>query len=1557
MLLCLATGLALGGAAVRSADAAPPTTYRDEVLADDPVSYWRFNEASGTTFVDDKGANNGTYIGPVSLGQPGAIVSDPTNKSASFNGTSAALSVPDSSSLDASSAVSVEVWMKREKGGVPYQAVVGKPLNGQSKFENYSIWLNASNQVRAYFGNGTTYATAFSSVALDTNWHQVVATYDNATAKVYVDGVLRGSATSTVALTPNTSPLLGVRTVSNGTYYGGLLDELAVYTSVLPLARIQVHYQKAYADLTPPVVTLSAPANGASLPSSSVTFAGTAGSAAGDSSTVTVKVYSGSSATGNPAQTLTATRQGDNSYSVGTTVGNGQWTAQAEQQDASGNVGTSSANTFAVGSAPPVTTISSGPASPTNQTSASFSFSANEPSSTFACSLDGAAFTACSSPQSYSGLAAGNHTFQVRATDTAENTGPPATHAWTIDTTPPPAPSIDSTPPNPSASTGASFAFSDSEAGSTFECSLDGGQFSACSSPQTYSGLADGGHTFQVRAIDEVTNQSDATSFTWSIDATPPPVPTIHSRPPDPSSSTDATFTFSDSEPGATFTCSIDAEASAECTSPMSYSLLPEGSHTFEVRAADALGNVSGPATATWTIDLAAPPAPTIDSSPPDPSNSADASFTFSDSEPGVDFECGLDGATLSACTSPVAYSGLADGGHTFQVRASAGGNSFSAVTSYTWTIDTAAPITSIGTKPADPSNDPAPTFTFSASEPSTFECKLDDGNFSGCTSGIAYSGLAEGSHTFSVHARDSAGNTGADATYTWTLDTVAPPTPSLDSTPPTSSTSASASFAFSDAEPGVAFFCRLDGSAYTGCTSPSSFSGLADGAHSFDVKARDAVGNDSGVTSFTWTVDTAPPVTTISSGPPSLTNQTSAMFGFFATEGGVSECKLDGSSFSLCTSPTVYPVLTAGGHTFQVRTTDQAGNVGQPASYAWTIDTTAPVIVLTSPPNGGSSTNLPTFTGTAGTAANDSTTVTVKVYPGPSANGTPVQTLTTTAQAGGAYSVVAGSGLASGTYTARAEQLDGAGNLGLSSANTFSTTDAVLVAAGDIADCGLDGDEKTAALVSAIPEAVVAPLGDLVYDFGTVAAFNNCYHPTWGAFKNRTRPVVGDHEYTAPNQAPGFYTYFANQLAPFGAAAGDPVRGWYSYDLGSWHVAVVNTSCGSGAPAPACNETTQEQWLRADLAASSSSCQLVMYHSPRYSSGSIHGNDHSFAEVLGGRIRRGRRARIERKRARLRTVCANGLRREPRYDVRRARDHRGHRRREPLPGRDDQTQQRGAQPRHVRRPQADAALGGLRLAVHPRSREDVHRLGLGDVPRGAAAPASADPAGEGRKLERRQLGRLDHDQQAGGHAARRFDPRHLCLAERDQPQHRAPLRVDGRAEHGLHRRKQRPYPRLLPLRRPLRAVLVHLHDHRRSGSGPGGRPDLHLRGKREPDRRVGGAGERGELQERDRSVDYDRLHGQAARIRRRDQPIDVVHAAGPDDRAVRRQDDRPVQGVPRKRHPGADEQWSDRSADRHHPYLRSQPRDLDRDPATVSLRRDALYVERRWLGRACGHR
>src|SRR5439155_1065901 len=159
----------------------------------------------------------------------------------------------------------------------------------------------------------------------------------------------------------------------------------------------------------------------------------------------------------------------------------------------------------------------------TNSPSASFSFTATEVGSTFECKLDGGAFAACTSPQSYSALTAGTHAFQVRAIDPAGNTdATPASFTWTIDTTAPDT-TLTATPPAVTNSTSASFSFTATEVGSTFECKLDGGAFAACTSPQSYSVLAAGSHGFQVRAVDPAGN-TDATpaSFTWTIDTTAP---------------------------------------------------------------------------------------------------------------------------------------------------------------------------------------------------------------------------------------------------------------------------------------------------------------------------------------------------------------------------------------------------------------------------------------------------------------------------------------------------------------------------------------------------------------------------------------------------------------------------------------------------------------------------------------------------------------------------------------------------------------------------------------------------------------------------------------------------------------------------------------------------------------------------------------------------------------------------------------------------------------------------------------------------------------------------
>lgn len=161
------------------------------------------------------------------------------------------------------------------------------------------------------------------------------------------------------------------------------------------------------------------------------------------------------------------------------------------------------------------------------------------------------------------------------------------------------------------------------------------------------------------------------------------------------------------------------------------------------------------------------------------------------------------------------------------------------------------------------------------------------------------------------------------------------------------------------------------------------------------------------------------------------------------------------------------------------------------------------------------------------------------------------------------------------------------------------------LLAAGDIADCDSKGDEGTAALLDANPAAAVATLGDNVYDKGTASEFADCYDPTWGRSKARTRPAPGNHEYDSPG-AEGYYEYF-------GDAAGEPDKGYYSYDLGSWHVVVVNSNCGDVSCGAG---SAQEAWLRADLAAHPAACTLAYWHHPRFSSSSRHGSTPGMAPV-----------------------------------------------------------------------------------------------------------------------------------------------------------------------------------------------------------------------------------------------------------------------------------------------------------------------------------------------------
>jgi acid phosphatase type 7 len=160
------------------------------------------------------------------------------------------------------------------------------------------------------------------------------------------------------------------------------------------------------------------------------------------------------------------------------------------------------------------------------------------------------------------------------------------------------------------------------------------------------------------------------------------------------------------------------------------------------------------------------------------------------------------------------------------------------------------------------------------------------------------------------------------------------------------------------------------------------------------------------------------------------------------------------------------------------------------------------------------------------------------------------------------------------------------------------------LLAAGDIAQCDSDGDEETARLARKLPKAQIAALGDLAYPRGTATDFARCWDPSWGKLGNRVRPAPGNHEY-GTGVADTYFRYF-------GSRAGEAGKGWYSYEVGSWHVVVLNSNC-SVVPGGGCAPgSEQERWLRADLAAhGDAKCTLAYWHHPRRSSG-IHGDDRS---------------------------------------------------------------------------------------------------------------------------------------------------------------------------------------------------------------------------------------------------------------------------------------------------------------------------------------------------------
>ncbi|HYW28531.1 MAG TPA: Ig-like domain-containing protein [Gaiellales bacterium] len=369
--------------------------------------------------------------------------------------------------------------------------------------------------------------------------------------------------------------------------------------------------------------------------------------------------------------------------------------------------------------------------------------------------------------------------------------------------------------------------------------------------------------------------------------ASGPATPTLSASPNvSPTNSATETLTFSSSG-AATYQCSLNGASFTPCTSPKTYGTptpLTDGSYSFQVKAIDSKGNASSGATYSWVVDRTAPTVVSITPASATPTNANSVSWTvkLSESVTGVqanNFTLARSGIATAAIT------GVSGSGSTWAVSANTGsgdgwlqlnlsanlsqikdlaGNALTAGLSggsaSQIMIDRTPPaIPAIVSGPANGSlmNTNSPTFGFSDSETGvSYLCKLDTAAYAACGNPATFSGLADGSHTLTIEAKDAAGNVSQASTgRSWTVDTTPPPKPAIVG-PNSKSDSTSATFAISDSESSVTYMCRLDGSSWSSCSANPTYTLLSPGTHAFDAEPIDQAGNVGPYNEWKWTIN-----------------------------------------------------------------------------------------------------------------------------------------------------------------------------------------------------------------------------------------------------------------------------------------------------------------------------------------------------------------------------------------------------------------------------------------------------------------------------------------------------------------------------------------------------------------------------------------------------------------------------------------------------------------------------------------------------------------------------
>jgi predicted phage tail protein len=695
--------------------------------------------------------------------------------------------------------------------------------------------------------------------------------------------------------------------------------------------------------------------------------------------------------------------------------GDGLYTLSVTATDDAGNISLPGVAIYTVDTTPPpvpIVTLTAPVLSPGNVTHPQFSLSDTEMGVTFSCSVTGptsvpASAVSCGPTTTVDLSGAGRdgvYTLSVTAADAAGNPSAAATATYTLDTSAPPNPSVVA-PPSPSNDITPTFTVSDSEPGVVFGCVLTGPGSTTvfsnlCPASRTFDlvGFGDGTYLLTVTATDPAGNVAPATaSASYVLDTTPPPSPNVSLSTPasSPANLSNPQFAVSDTEPGVTFSCSVtgptSVPASAVSCGPTTTLDLSgsgrDGSYTLSVTATDAAGNTSAAGTATYVLDTAAPPVPTVTLTSPasSPGSVTHPQFSVNDTEAGVTLTCSVSGATsvpasAVSCgpTATVDLSGGGlDGSYTLSVTATDAAGNTSVAGTATYVLDTAAPPvpTVTLTSPASsPGSVTHPQFSVNDTEAGvTLTCSVSGPTSvpasavtCGPTTTVNLSGAGrDGAYTLSVTATDAAGNASSAATATYTLDTTPPPAPSVVLTSPASSPSStvSPSFSVNDTEAGVTLTCSVTGATSVpasavscGPTTTVDLSGAGrDGAYTVSVTATDAAGNTSVAGTATYVLDTAaPPVPTVTLTSPASSpgNVTHPQFSVNDTEAGVTfSCSVTGAtsvpaSAVTCGSTTTVDLSGAGrdgSYTLSVTATDAAGNTSTAATATYILDTTAP--------------------------------------------------------------------------------------------------------------------------------------------------------------------------------------------------------------------------------------------------------------------------------------------------------------------------------------------------------------------------------------------------------------------------------------------------------------------------------------------------------------------------------------------------------------------------------------------------------------------------------------